>query len=221
MKSSDGVESVIQLLIDSEDRWKAYYMAFWGFSYVLRDKYENTTEWEIKRSWGLPASKNKKHEYSPKKLHGILTSNDDNITAEHLITLFSLFEALIDAACPILYGKKVSASRFPQMANFLNAEGKFKGGKRFVSDDEFRELRLAKETRNCFIHNAGKIDSRFIKAYEEARGKLGATVGDRLQKAFPSSDRRHRGDDLLPTVEDWHNLIINIAIRIKSEIKAK
>jgi len=56
-------------------------------------------------------------------------------------------------------------------------------------------LKLAKETRNCFIHNGSKVDDRWLKAFFELKGVNSVhKIGDERPVGF------HQ-------VEDWHALL--------------
>jgi hypothetical protein len=214
MEIPDDTERVIRLLMDSEDRWKARYMAVWAYSYYLRFAYEGPSCWDVEIDFGLPRSQYKKHTFTPNKLYNIVTSQDTEFALEHLTILFILFEELVNEAVPILYpGDETDACYFANLRDFLKAENQFKDKIKFVTDEEFYEVDLAKKTRNCFIHG-GKINGEFIDAYKRAKGREPATGGEgELEKAF------HR--DVFHEIEDWHKLIIGIVVKIKSAIEAK
>jgi hypothetical protein len=221
MKIPDDTKNLIKLLMDSELRWKAQYITVWHTSGIVEDKHRNTDDWEREVIHiYLPAAKN--HPVcTPKKLYEIYTSKDNELTLGHIQTLFSLFEILIDDVGTVLYGVEVNASHFKNLKDFLEAKGNFSGKIKFVSDDEISELELAKIARNCYIHKGGKIDSHFIKLYEKARGqKPPAEEGDELSKAFPNTTGEFGADNLLRQTEDWHELIIKIVTKLKSEIEA-
>ncbi len=65
------------------------------------------------------------------------------------------------------------------------------------SEDAVQELKLAKETRNCFIPNGSKVDEKSLECYRETR----ARINDELPVSF------HQ-------VEDWYKLIVRIVIEI-------
>ena len=83
---------------------------------------------------------------------------------------------------------------------------------RILSDSQIKELKLAKKTRNCYIHNGNKIDQSWLDAYREAKGNSIASVGDNLQNGFPN---------LFHQIEDWHSLIVETTNKIKDLIKNK
>jgi hypothetical protein len=67
-------------------------------------------------------------------------------------------------------------------------------------------LKLAKETRNCFIHNDSKVDEPWLKAFKEVNGRDStAQIGDELPVNF------HQ-------IEGWHELIIEIVDEIKDSV---
>lgn len=67
-------------------------------------------------------------------------------------------------------------------------------------------MKLAKETRNCFIHNSSKVDKRWLEVFREAKGKNStAQIGDKLPVDFRQ-------------IEDWHELIIQTVNKIKNTI---
>src|SRR3989344_4225082 len=90
-----SVGSTISRINQSEDNWKAIFMAVWQHSDTIKDTFEKTNQWEKKIEFRLPASKNNhQHPYTPKQLYSILTSRDSGFTISHLQTIFSLFEDL-------------------------------------------------------------------------------------------------------------------------------
>jgi hypothetical protein len=201
----NNILTVLQKINESEERWKALYMATWGHSYTIKSQFENTTAWEKPLKLGLPASKNGFQEYTPKKLYSILTTMDDEFTFGHLQSLFSLFEDLLNESSKILCSGEINTSKWPNMEKFFNEV-------KILSDSELKELKLAKETRNCYIHNGGKIDQRRVDAYKAAKGTPIANVNDNLQKGFPK---------LFHQIEDWHSLIAKTANKIKDRIESK
>ncbi len=198
------IGSAITRINQSEDRWKAVYMAVWGYYFQIRDKFENTPYWNKPLKFGLPAFPKGFHPYTPSELCSILTSKDEGITFEHLITLFSLFEELLNESSKILCSKEINASKKQGMNKF------FEENKDIISEQELKELNLAKETRNCYIHNNGRIDQKWIDAYKEARGSSSASKREGLEVGFSS---------LFHQVEEWHKLIVNLALGIESKIK--
>ena len=95
-----SIGSTISRINQSEDRWKAVYMAVWGYYYKIRDEFKDTPNWNKPLKFGLPAFPKGYHQYTPSELCSILTSKDEGITFEHLITIFSLFVFL--SKIPIL-----------------------------------------------------------------------------------------------------------------------
>jgi hypothetical protein len=151
MEIPDNIKNIIQLLMASEKRWKAQYMATWHYAYYLEAAYKNTPYWDKKLELGLPASKQKFYSFTPNELNDIVRSKDGEFTLGHLQTLFSLFEELISEVCPVLYpGKSLDASRFGDIRGFLKAEGDFAGLTKFVTDSEFDEVELAKKNKKLF-----------------------------------------------------------------------
>lgn len=84
--------------------------------------------------------------------------------------------------------------------------------KEILSDEQLTELILAKETRNCYIHNGGKIDKHWIDAYENARGKTNGNIGDDLTQGI---------ENIYSQVENWHKLILEITHKIKIKVESK
>jgi len=207
MEIPENINNIIQKILESEDKWKALYMATWGFSYNIEGRFKNTNLWEKKIQFGLPAARKKYHEYEPERLHKILTSKDGEFTLGHLQTLFSLLEELVTELCFFLYsGKEVNAGKFGNLKNFLLGNKSYETLKIGVIEDELKELKLAKETRNCFIHNSSKVDKNWLVAYKEARGENRTIkTGDELSIGF------HQ-------IEDWHELIVQITNRIKGAV---
>lgn len=202
MEIPTNILSIIDKINESEDQWKALYMGTWGFSYQIKEKFENTENWEKALGFGLPASKKKYHIYSPKKLHSILTSKDGEFTIGHLQTLFSMFEDLLNEASEMLYASRLDNSKWENMKKFLK-------DMKILSDSQIKDLKLAKETRNCYIHNGNKINQRWLDAYREAKGDTIASIGDNVQNGF---------QNLFHQIEDWHSLIVETTNKIKDLI---
>lgn len=202
-----SVGSTISRINQSEDRWKALYMATWGYSSGISVQFSGTQLWEQNLPFGLPASKNNhQHPYTPKQLHSILTSRDGEFTIGHLQTIFSLFEDLLNESSKILCSVEIDAGKWHGIQKF------FEENPDLTSQQELKELKLAKETRNCYIHNSGKIDQRWIDAYKEAKGNSIASIGDDLEKGFPNTFHQ---------IEEWNELVVNIASKIKIKIEHK
>lgn len=202
-----SIGSAISRINQSEDKWKALYMATWGYSYWIKAQFENTENWDKRLEFGLPASKNSnRHIYTPNQIHSILTSRDGEFTIGHLQTLFSLFEDLIKESSKILYSQEVDASKWEEIKKFFDENNDI------VSDSELKELKLAKVTRNCYIHNNGKINQRWIDAYTEAKGSTIASIGDELERGFPNSFHQ---------IEEWNELIVKTTGKIKEKIELK
>jgi len=208
MQISERINNIIQRLIESEKEWKALYMASWGCVFHwLEPKFKNTDSWEKPLKLGLPASKKKYQEYTPAELCGILKSKDTEFTLGHLQILFSLLEELIEELCPIVCGgQEIKVDKFENLKKFLLGKNSYQNFQTKIAEDKIKELKLAKETRNCFIHNNSKVDKLWLEAFKEARGKNSAAqIGGKLPINF------HQ-------IEDWHELILEIVNKIKDAI---
>ena len=202
-----SIGSTISRLNQSEDRWKSSFMAVWQHAENIKNLFQNTEIWDKKVEFVLPASKNSnKHSYTPHQLHNILTSRDGEFTLEHLQTLFSLFEDLIKESSQILCSEEVDAGKWQGIKEFFDENNDL------ISDSELKELKLAKETRNCYLHNNGKIDQRWIDAYTEAKGNPIASIGDELKAGF---------HNYFHQIEEWNELIVEITSKIKDKIENK
>ncbi|KPJ56552.1 hypothetical protein AMJ49_04555 [Parcubacteria bacterium DG_74_2] len=208
MKIPERINNIIQRIIESEREWKALYMASWGcVLFYLEPRFKNTNLWEEPMKFGLPASKKGYQEYTPSELCGILKSKDTEFTLGHLQTIFSLLEELIEELCLLIFnGKEIKADKFENLKKFLLGEKPYERLKTEITDEEIKELKLAKESRNCFIHNNSKVDEKWLEAYKEARTKDSITqIGEKLPVDF------HQ-------IEDWHDLIIKIVNKAKNVI---
>ena len=202
-----SIGSAISMINQSEDRWKALFMATWGYSYQISNQFSGTQLWDTKVSFGLPASKNNRiHTYTPHQMHSILTSRDGEFTIGHLQTLFSLFEDLLNESSKVICSNELDTSKL------VNMEAFFDENNDLLSETELKEIKLAKETRNCYIHNDGKIDQKWIDAYIDAKGSPIASVGDDLKNGFTNAFHQ---------IEEWNELIVNITNKIKSKIESK
>jgi len=199
---------IIERINQSEDKWKALYMGTWGCSYQIKNKFENTPNWDKEVQFGLPAFKNKSHVYTPHQLHSILTSRDGEFTMGHLQTLFSLFEDLLNEASKIICSLELDTSKWPNMKKFFEADDT----KDILNGAQIKELKLAKETRNCYIHNGNKIDQKWLDSYIDAKGSPIASIGDDLTKGFPN---------FFHQIEEWHILVVNTTNKIKNKLEDK
>ena len=205
MKIPERIDNIIQRILESEDEWKALYMASWGcVLFYLEPKFRNTNLWEKPLRFNLPASKKGYHEYTPAELCGILKAKDNEFTLGHLQTLFSLLEELITELCPIVCnGQEIRSDKFENLKRFLLGRDPYQNFQTSITEDRIRELRLAKETRNCFIHNNSKVDEPWLEAFKEVNARDStAQIGDGLPVNF------HQ-------IEGWHELIIEIVGHIK------
>ncbi len=210
MEIPDNVFNIIQRTYNSEDEWKARYMGVWGCVLgYLEPQFKDTKMWEQKQNFGLPASKKGYYEYSPKELCDILRSRDKYFNLEHLQTLFSLLEELINELCPLVCnGSEIRADKFRKLKNFLSGVPPYNEFRILgISESDLNELGLAKETRNCFIHNASRVDKKWLNAFKNAR-KVDSTC--QINEELPISFQQ---------IEDWHQLIIKIVKKIEETIK--
>ena len=207
MKLPKNIKSIIGRINQSEDDWKANYMANWKFSYFLKEEFENTPDWDRKYSLGLPAFKKGHHDYTPHQLYEIITSKDIRVTEEHLIILLSMFEALLKETSKIFSPLKFNNNFRFSIIKFFDDE-RTKG---LLEEGQVQELALARETRNCYIHNDGKADDKWIKCYKNTKGKSLISEGDDLNKGF-------QGGEPYLQIEEWHILIVNVTNRIKDKI---
>jgi hypothetical protein len=210
MDVSDKIKYIIERILEREDRWKALYMAVWGYSYYLDGlKREHPELWDQTIALGLPGSKKKQHLYKPSWLHSILTSSDADITILHLVVLFVLLEELLNESSLIFFNKRLDTGYLKQLKIFLGENET----KDILSEPEEKELFLAKATRNCFVHNGSKIDQTWMEAYQLARGIPSIEkIGDDVKSAFES---------ILHQVEDWHEIVIKITKKLEEKIKEK
>lgn len=197
-KIPENIQNLINQINESEDRWKALFMATWGLSYQIRGIYENTPLWNVPIKFGLPASKKKCHEYTPENLHRILTTRDPELSIIQTQFLFMLLEDLVKELYRTLNnGEEINADSRPILVNFLKDNN-------FLYNHEEQEFILAKETRNCFLHQNNKIDGRWIEQYEKTKNvKCKYKIGDRICVGVQE-------------VEEWTWLIMNIAKRIEN-----
>ena len=212
MEIPPKINNIIQRILESEDRWKALYMASWGCAnFYIKPvfKYTYPALWDKEVPFGLPASKKKWHKYTPAKLYEILTAKDMEFTLGHLQTLFSLFEELVEEIVSVAYdGQEIRADKFGNLQKFLLGEQPYDKFKIDINENDIKELKLAKETRNCFIHNNSKIDKRWIDTYKEVRGtNIGIEIGEELSKYV-----------YVPQVEDWHELVVRIVNKTKEAV---
>jgi len=209
MEIPNNIKYIIKRILKSEDRWKALYMATWGYSYQIKAQFEKTEFWEKIMVFGLPASKNKQqHTYKPEELYLILTSRDGEFTIGHLQTLFSLFEELLNETSKILFNFELDTGRWKNMKEFFNQDYT----KDILGGKDINELELAKETRNCFIHNGSKINGRWLDAHRNARGISTAILGDELQRGL---------SNVFHQIENWNELIVNVTKKVEQKIIQK
>lgn len=203
-----NISSIISRINQSEDNWKAIFMAIWQHSDVIRNTYEKTDKWNKKIIFRLPASKNNSsHSYTPYQLHSILTSRDGEFTIGHLQTLFSLFEGLVNESSKILCSEEIDASKWQDIEKKF-----FDENNDLISEQELKELKLAKEIRNCYLHNNGQIDQKWLNAYAEAKENPTSAIGNGLEQGFPNSFHQ---------IEKWNELVVIISDRIKTKIENK
>ena len=197
-------------------KWKSLYMGVWGYSFQVLDIEIKEGRGDVVRVLGLPASKYKCTLYTPNELKGYLTDYDRDIHANQVFKIFTLLENYLfkyyqltekpelrkQPSQPLRFGwiPKFIRSRFNkgsinftyfwQMKKYLKNKG-------FASDAELNELKLAKETRNCFIHFGGMIDKKWLIAYKKTFRRGKHNLNDKIKTPF--SD-----------LEDWTDIFIKI-----------
>jgi hypothetical protein len=184
-------------------------MASWGFAKQVLLPHKGTNIWTEQLSFGLPASRQKNFNYSPEQLYRILTSKDRDFTLGHLQTLFSLLEEFVKEIIKHYHSKERKSyfDSYENLKKFLLAEHPFESFKHQIEEERIIELKLARETRNCFIHNFSRVDSKWIKAYECAR---------KLKTPFKEGQELPL---LFEEVEIWHDLTIEIVNEIYLNLK--
>lgn len=206
MEIPDSIQDIMLRIEDSEKSWKAYYMAVWGYAHEYLHTNFKKPLWDKKLKFCLPRSKQGFHYYSPKELAHILTTKDDELALIHLQHLFSLFEELISRISLEINGIKLNKKNYHKLAP--NIVERFN-----LTATEKNELKLARETRNYFIHKDSKIDTDWIDIFQKIRGenpKLveGMDLSIALEGAFEA-------------VEEWHVLFLKIIEKIKDWIILK
>ena len=63
-----------------------------------------------------------------------------------------------------------------------------------------KELYLAKQTRNCFIHSSGEVDPLWLKAYEATKRPKKYEIGEPVPLDFHD-------------IEDWSDLMVKIVTK--------
>jgi len=191
MELPKAISSIVDRINQSGAKWKAIYGGLWTYANSVKKDFENTAHWDEKIIMtNLPAFKKVTRKYTPHEYYLLLTSLDPYITFTHLVTLFAMFEDLVS-----------ETKKLPSLSNGFEV-------KDVLDDIQLKELRLAKRTRNCYIHNGSKIDYKWLKAYAAARGKPIASKGDDLGE----------GINIYHRAEDWHKLIVFAANEIKAKI---
>jgi len=204
-----------------------------GTAYVInlgQLQQETIEKWEI--TLKLPATKKQHPKYEIGELLEILSSWDSKFALGHLQKMFSFLEELVRVASKILVlpttnnsilrritkkffvllgcpKEEFSSHRWKYLQEFLQCVVQ-------ISSAELLELKSAKETRNCYIHNASKISKEWLKAYKDAK-KLSLSrelVGQNLESGFNTQPIFHQ-------IEDWHDLIVSITKRIEEKITQK
>ena len=202
------IQNTINEINESEDKWKVYYAAVWQWSVELTKKYKNNNFWDnsIEILCYLPASKRAPISLPPEKLHDVLTHLDHEIVIKHLNNIFSLVEKLVNDVCDLIYpGKSLDFSKYENLVKFLKSQGGFNEIDFKLTDHQYLELKLAKETRNCFIHGR-KANSRWVSAYWASRKK---------------EPEYKDGDEMIlrvPDVEDWQDIITKVTNEIQSHL---
>src|SRR3989344_8284804 len=179
MVETEKILSIIKKINESEDMWKAQYVILWRYHNYLEFAYKELPIWTQKFDFSIPSSKNKSYPFSFEQLHSVIPNKDGDFKMFHLVTLISLFQSI---------PKKVTEE--------------------VLSSDEKKELRLAEEIRNCFLH--GNINRGVRKAYKDSR-----------RENFPllSTDNIMNFPDLFTEIENWHELIIRSSNKIKYILK--
>lgn len=226
-----NIKSLLNRINKSQDEWFALHMATWHYADCIKKEYSKEdyaavsltsgTSFVVAVSrdvsmdntvvtLGLPASKREYHKFNLKELYSILTSYDGRLTLNHLIIIFALFESFLSVVAKEIYQKDIDTGKFYGIKEFFKISD-FSNLQK-TNPNLINELCLAKETRNCFTHNDSKIDPKWIKSYEDARGKTSCSDGDKLESGLP---------DTFQQVETWHVLIVDMANQIYRIISAK
>lgn len=229
----EEISSIFEKIKQSEKEWKALYMAVWHYSSYIKKEYiekspRNTNllvggltgtafvinagakEFEIDLS--LPESKDKSYRFNVTDLYNILVSRDGQFTLGHLQTLFSLLEDFLKTVHLKIYLEETDGRS--GMYDLIKSFFKLDDFKCVMSETDLKEMNLAIETRNSYIHRKSLVNERFIAAFTTARGstKQMFSIGDNLISAFPSAFQQ---------VEDWHNLIMTLTESVMKILREK
>lgn len=195
-------ETLYPLLEEIENnkrKWKTLYMAIWGFQiYFLIPNMIETGKGDELIPWGLPGAKLKCVMYTPNELEYYLKRSDYGIHISQLITLFMLLENYFFEYYKITrdkmnFDKKLDTAKFKNLKKYLEQS-------KFADKKELLELELAKESRNCFMHRRGLIDSKWLNVHKKARGTTRHKIGDKIPLDFHD-------------LEDWTDIMVNIVGR--------
>ena len=140
---------------------------------------------------------------------------DGELKMIHLVTLFALFEELLKEASIFFSLELKDKDRNISIINWFFGKDETKS---ILEDKQLEELKLAKETRNCYIHNGNKIDNKFVEAYKDAR--IIEPIAAEEQKIFENFPNQFH-ENLFHQIEDWHKLIVDTSNKIKEKIENK
>ena len=177
------IEKIIILLEDSKKIWKTQIVVFWDYAGKVLKDLEDQTPIDI----NLPAFDNPKITLTAKELRNICISQEEYLAYSHLTYIFTLFGILTT---------DVNKQNL-KIDSFLKNNG--------VIDQDIREITLARETRNGYVHYMSKAHNDWIEAYNKAKPKKSPIKeGDPIKNAFVGNAQ----NKLLQQIYDWHELLI-------------
>lgn len=202
----EKILAIIKKIQESEDVWKVQYIAMWNFIYYLKGRGHFDEKFLRENlKLGLPASEKKYYEINPERLIDTLGHRDNELKYIHLVNLFSLFDDLLDESSKVLCSEVDSKIRDRKGNVYMH---EFFKVVKVLEDKELEELKLARETRNCYVHG-NKIDSEWLKKYKEARGEPIVKINDDLDRGFKETFHE---------IEKWNKLIVKISEKIEFRI---
>ena len=94
-----------------------------------------------------------------------------------------------------------------ELIKFLKGDPPYKSfAEKLLIGNDKKELRLAKKSRNQYIHNGNKPDEDWFGLYEEVRGKRPAYI------------EGHPLPVIMHDVEDWTDLIVRITENLERSL---
>jgi len=218
-------DEILDSMEKAEKRWTTFILGFWTLVALYKINLHQDQKFAKETIGFLPADQYRDKTCTNEELYNEMVpkgkpSLAEDINLQHLVTMFSLLEALADEAEEIMVlpagndAKKycLDKSKSHNLINFLLVT-------KSLEPSKLPEFCFARETRNCFIHKNGKFDDRACSEYKKCQ-----EIDSNNKLKLKGSDEIRNGDEIREKLDFKHyqkfcRMILEIGKELEKHVK--